>query len=221
MHTEKKGLTKREKVLLLVLIFMATFALMVVYVIIPLYNHLEDLRTEHNLLQIEQTRVEALIANENNLRDGRNQAVDQHKSDSARFLDESHASEIGRMLTVLCETHGLNPLSQVLNDPKDFKIDEDDDSDRDTVFTILTANMVLDGNYQDLLRLLDTVEEIDYLRISNMAYIWDIRNEFTGLDRITINFEVTMVKDVDFSKIDSEAQQGDDEEDLWLGLDVS
>jgi len=81
--------------------------------------------------------------------------------------------------------------------------------------------MSLNGNYHDLMRLLDTVESTDYLRISELSYIWVNKDELVTMDRISISFEVTMIKDVDFSKTDAEAQQGSDETDEKLTLDYS
>jgi len=225
MVTEKKGLKKREKILLFIMIIVALFAGMVMLVIIPLYEQLEDQREEYGKLQVEKAHIDAMLASEQNVRDGRNQAVERHKLDSSRFLDDSHSSEIGRMLTILCERHGLLPVDQRLEDPKDFSVDENNTSGntaRDTVFVIMSATMNLAGNYSDVMRLLDEVEGIDYIRVSGLSYSWSVNPDVNPLDKINIVFEVTMIKDVDFSKVENPEQQGTEEDDEnWHGLDLS
>jgi len=222
MQTEKKGLAKREKVMLFIMVVVGLFALMVMYVIIPLYNQLGDLQTEYSTLQAEKTRIDTMIAAENGIRDGRNQAVERHKTESIKYPDESHASEIGRMLTVLCETHGLIPVSQTLSDPKDFNVDGNAKpaaGDPEPVFVVMSAAMVLNGSYQNLMRLMDTVEEMDHIRISSFAYTWNVTATALNSDRIRIGFEVTMIKDVDFSKVEAEIQEAQND-DNWHGLDL-
>ena len=85
----------------------------------------------------------------------------------------------------------------------------------------MSVEMTLNGEYQNLLSLLDTVEGIDYLRISKLSYVWSVNLESTELDRMSIGFEVTMIKNVDFSKVEAETEQGEDEDELWHGLDLS
>jgi len=215
MVEEKKSLGKREKILLFIMIVVGLFALMVVYVIIPLYNQLGDLQQEHGTLQLEKSRIDSMLATEQNIRDNRTQAIEKHMLDSSRFLNESHASEIGRMLTVLCRNHGLTPVNQRLDDPVDFVIDGT--TGDDTVFLITTATMTLNGDYFSLLRLLDTVEDTDYLRINSLTYVWTNDPE----DRISIGFDVTMIKNVDYTKAEiAEESQEDPDDDNWHGLDI-
>jgi len=224
MVEEKKSLGKREKILLFIMIVVGLFALMVVYVIIPLYNQLGDLQQEHGTLQLEKSRIDAMLATEQNIRDNRTQAIEKHMLDSSRFLNESHASEIGRMLTLLCRNHGLIPVNQRLEDPVDFVIEENNGSGNsggDTVFLITSATMTLEGIYTNLINLLDTIKETDYLRVSSLNYTWARDSVSFDLDRITIGFEVTMIKNVDYSKAEiDEGSQDDQDDDNWHGLDM-
>ena len=204
-----------------ILIVVAILAVMVMYVIIPMLNTLEVKRDEYYSVYLEKMQVEALFAQENNIRDSRNAAVARHEMESSRFLDDSHSSEIGRMLTQLCQEYELMPMTLAIKDPVEFKIPSDDETttagqDNDTVFLITSATMTLNGNYLSLKSLLDAVGEIDYIRISSLTYSWEVPIEGveTPPDRITIDFELTTLKADDY-----EARVQEEAEDPWAILD--
>jgi hypothetical protein len=222
MTTEKKGFTKREKVMLFVLIILAILTVMIVYVIIPMFNHLQDRQERHSLLQTDKAWVESLLATEGNIRGGRDDAVARHELESSRFLEEAHSSEIGRMLTQLCQRYGLLPVNLVMRDPLDFFTPLEEgapvDPDRKTVFLVSSATMTVGGDYDNLKNLLDAVDDIDYIRITSLAYIWsDHIGGLEATDRITIGFDVTMLKD------DMDERRQLDEplvDDVWDLLDL-
>ena len=202
MQTEKRGLSKREKRLLMALVIIAFTAGMVLYIILPLYSLLHDEEEELGELVLERVQVDTSLAAESYIRDLRNTAAEQHDENSARYLNESLSNEIGRMLTVICEAHKLQPIEQKLSAPKDFAIEgSDEDENKESVFLVVTAAMTLYGDYGDLLRLLDYMTLIDYIRVSRVSHTWstDLERE---RDRITIDFEVTMLKNVIFSPDD-------------------
>ena len=202
MQTEKKSLSKREQVMMLALVVIAVVAVMILYVIIPSYNKLIDKTDELNDLEFERIQVISSIAAEVSIRDNHDTLVAQHGINSSRFLAESMASEIGRMLTSLCDMHELQPIDQSLQPPVDFFIEPDEDTGsnapapgKDSVFLITTATMTLRGEYYNLMRLLDTVERIDYIRISRVTYVKS-QDVTLSADRMVVQFEVTMLKDV-------------------------
>jgi len=113
------------------------------------------------------------------------------------------------------------PQTLELRDPVEFDIPRDNESETvndnsDTVFLITSANMTLTGNYLSLKRLLDAVSEIDYIRISSLAYTWEVPVEGaeTPPDSISIGYEVTMLKADDY-----ERRIQEEEEDPWAILD--
>ena len=207
MQTDNKGLSKREKRLLMALLVVALTAGMVLYVILPLYSLLNDEEEEYSELSLERVQIDSSLAAEAYIRDIRDSMAVRHGVYSARYLNESLSNEIGRMLTALCESHRLQPIEQSLSAPRDFVIERDDDEDVDededkqTIFLVVSASMTVNGDYSNLLRLLDSIKSIDYIRVSRVTYTWSIDPE-RERDRITINFEVTMIKDMIFAPVD-------------------
>jgi len=219
MVAEKKGFSKREKVMMFILIVIAIFAVMVIYVILPMFNRLEEKMDEYHALQVEKIQVDHLLAQESSIKEARDNAVARHEMESTRFLDDSHASDIGRMLTNLVQKHDLLPINQALKEPVEFiipRVEENNASANDTVFLITSASMSLQGNYINLKSLLDDVATIDYIRVSSLTFTWGVTVEGseTPPDRMSIDFEVTMLKADDY-----ERKLQEEEEDPWAILE--
>ena len=218
MQTEKKGFSKREKRLLLLLVVVALFAVMVMYIIVPLYNQLNDKTVMIGNLTMEKNRIETTIRYEDKARENRDAAYARYAEQQERFLNESLSNEVGRLLTSLCEDHALRPVSQKLSPARVFSTDGKVDESNDSVFLVISASMTVRGNYDSLKKMLGTVGETDYLRISRVSF--DIpstaqqedaagagtgsaqgaqpgatQEERYDLDRLTVYFEVTMIKD--------------------------
>jgi len=199
MQADKKNLSKREKRLVMLLAVVGLFAVMVMYVIIPLFNKLEDKINLHDTMTIEKGRIEASIATEVSIRDALDTAASEHGKLMANYISESHMSDIGRMLTGLCENHRLSPIDQKLSSPKPLfpgdKADDDGDAEASSAFLAVTAAMTVSGGYRELKSLLDTVEKTDYIRVVRVSFGRSdpVTSEF---DRIMIYFEVKMLKDI-------------------------
>ena len=203
MQTEKKTLSKREQVMMLVLVVVAVFAVTILYVIVPSYNRLIDRTDEYNALEFEKIMIISTIASESAARGNHDALIAQYDNISSRFLCESSNNEIGRMLTGLCEMHSLQPIDQNLQPPVDLVIGDGDNAGSgeagansrwSPVFLVETATMTLIGEYSDLMRLLDTVEQIEYIRISRVTYAKSMDANLSA-DRIAVQFEVIMLKD--------------------------
>ena len=197
MQTDKKGLSKREKRLLMVMVVFGLFAVMVIYVIIPFYNELEDKSALYMDLEYEKIQIEMALAGEQRIANTHKDAFDEYNRASRRFLSESLSNEVGRMLTALCEDHELQPLSLNLSAPRIHTTGMEAVNDPDSVFLITSAIMTVRGEYDDIKGLLDTVGKSEYIKVGRLSFGWQTTGEFTYLDVITINFEVTMLEDLD------------------------
>jgi hypothetical protein len=197
MQTEKNSLSKREKRLLIFLAAVSVIAIAVVYGITPLYNRLDEKTKEYHALELEKIRIEALIATEQAIRDNRDAGAARHGGLRAQFLSESLSNEIGRILTGLCEEHNLQPIDQKLSAAKDFTLKKGERATDtgDSAFLIVSAVMTVKGGYSDVKGLLEAVGERGYLRISRLA-LGGGGDIAAGPGRVTISFEVAMLKDV-------------------------
>ncbi|MCL2203037.1 MAG: type II secretion system protein M [Defluviitaleaceae bacterium] len=192
MSTEKKGFTKREKRLLILMGIVGFTALMVMYVIIPFHNRLQDERARYTTLAWERTQLQQLLAGDQRVRENNVAAMGHFYTARERFLNESHISEIGRMLTNLCLDHDLAVLSQRLSAAEVHE--------EWTAFKVMSVDKMVSGSYRDIKRLMDTVEQTEYLRITRVSFsilpLGDGEWEHT-LDRVSLSLEVIMMRDLE------------------------
>jgi len=179
---EKKSISKREKVLLVFLAFLSLTVGGVVYLILPMYQNLEDARDELTRLENEQIHQTMLLASEAGIRAANEAAHASFYEVTEYFLLETHAGEIGRMMIALANRHNLTSLDQRLFEPV---ISGD--------IVTVEVTMSLQGSYADLQRLLDAVENTAYLRISRLAFNISSDNP-SWLNNISINIEVAMIR---------------------------
>jgi hypothetical protein len=118
-----------------------------------------------------------------------------------RFLNESHISVVGRMLTNLLLDHELGAPNQSLTEPvvpTDWP-----------AFMTMTASMTAIGDYNELMNLLDTVAHTEYLRITRVSFnlisptaegAHEEDNEGQQrqtIDRASLSFEIVMMQDLE------------------------
>ena len=186
-NENKKGLSNREKKLLWFLGIFAFTAGMVMLVLMPLYNRLLDEQVVLDNLKLDKVKAEALLAEAPTIRQNNKTAIETYEEMKEIFLKEEHISEIGRMLTGLVQEHRLTPIDQKLSEPVDF---EEGDA-----ILIVAATMTVSGLYNDLTRLLNDVETIEYLRVNGVSFTVAQDQPFGTLSKISLSFEVIMIRD--------------------------
>jgi len=105
-----------------------------------------------------------------------------------RYLNESHISEIGRMMTLLAQDHGFLVFNQQL--PATPTIPQEWDA-----FMVMPVSMSVSGTYDNLLRLLDTVEHREYIRVTRVSFT--LSEDDAGapnMGQVLLNFEVIMMQ---------------------------
>ena len=191
-QNEKKGFTKREKRLILFMAVIGFTALMVVYVIIPFFNRLQDENDRYNALSLEQMQLNILLNNAPVIRENNEKALNDFYEARERFFNEAHMNDIGQRMTNLCLAHNLSVQSQRLTAATT--------SPAWNAFMIMPVQMNVSGSYENLKRLLDTVADTEYLRITRIAFNMlaaQAEDRFQGVERVTIHFEVIMMKDLE------------------------
>ena len=165
MPDDRKGFSKREKRLLFFLAIFAFTAIMVVFAILPFNNRLHDERQNLASIEMEQTRIQNLLASEPSIIENHENAIMAHEELLERFLPEMHISDVGRLLTRICEEHDLEPIDQRLANPSAFGGNDD------SAILTMNATMTVRGTYNNLKSLIDTIEQTEYMRISDVAFV--------------------------------------------------
>jgi len=158
----KQGLTKREKLLLLILGLLALIYLAFQFGFMPLYNSYDRARVERDRLQAEKLELEMKILNlQDILEDNRiaNEDYDRITQDYPELVPNE---EVDTILTNLILGLGMNIRSVRFFTPP---------SNADSVlFTVVGASMSLEGSYSSLMQLLDEVERTPNLSVVSMSF---------------------------------------------------
>jgi len=203
MKSGIKSISKREKMMLLIIAIIALPLLTVQFFIRPMNTKLQEKNSEYQALVAEQGKIQALLGSAKSVMNSFDLAQQQYSEIRTLFPPESLNNEIGRLLTTLCEEHGFRPIGQNLHNPVVYFL-VDGNKKTTTEFSTISAVMTVSGTYDDLKDLIDTVGETENIRIKNVTFRMkgnppasagqtDIIGS-AALDRISITFEVTMLK---------------------------
>ena len=189
-----KKLTKREKKLLMIVAVVGPLLLMVQFVILPLNDELADKSAELVRLTDERMDIEMTIAQEPLLRIDFDDAIVGYRELRDTLLSEYLSNEVGREITTLVEGHGFIALSQDITPHENFI--REGITASSAAITTTTITQTIRGPYDNLTSLMDSVEEISYVRITRVAFNFEEDEDgHAATDTITVTFEITMLKD--------------------------
>ena len=158
----KQGLTKREKLLLLVLGLLALIYLAFQFGFRPLYESYSNSRLERDRLQAERLELEMKILNLQTLIDENKIANDDYIRITEDYPEVVPNEEVDTVLTNLVLGVGMSIRSvRFFTPPSDANA---------ILFTIVGATMTTEGSYTSLMTLLDEVEKIPNISIVSMSF---------------------------------------------------
>jgi len=185
VHLTKKGMSKREKIMILAVVFFAVTVGIIMYIIIPLNEHLNERRSEYQTLSNEKFNIEMLLRAEAANQEHHITAALNYENINERFLRESHLNGIGRMLTNLVHSFNLRALDQRLSPPSV--------SSESSIFLISQSSMTVSGTFDNLMEFLDYIYKMEYLRVTNIIFM--VRELYETWEGVSIQFEITMIRD--------------------------
>jgi len=179
--------------LLMIAAIVGPLLLMINFVIIPLNNELGDKTVEAADLSDQQMLIEVTLAAEPYLRIEFENAAVSFLELRETLLSESLSSEVGREITILVEDHGFIALVQEITPPTSITMGA---AAGRAVLATATITQTIRGPYNHLKDLLNSVEEITYMRVTRVAFDFEEDEEgYAATDIITIIFEITMLID--------------------------
>jgi len=158
----KQGLTKREKLLLLILGLLALIYLAFQFGFRPLYESYDRSRIERDRLQAERLELEMKILNLQTLLEENRIANEDYARITEDYPELVPNEEVDTVLTNLVLGVGMTIRSVRFFEPP---------SNAEAVlFTIVGATMTTEGSYSSLMTLLDEVEKIPNITIVSMSF---------------------------------------------------
>ena len=188
----KQELSKREKILIYSTALLVLFYLAIQFAILPLLSRYTEGVQERDRLAAERITIQFDIANKPITIENHRVAIEQLDAIKREYPLLVYNEEIDTILNGLCTANGLTITSLRFNDPTSIYADTADGG-RTPVLTIVTVALSVDGTFGSLMRLIDEVDGIQYMRIVNMSY-----SETRGVDNnilgsIVLTFELMFV----------------------------
>lgn len=204
----KTLLSKRERILLL-----AMAAVVIIYVglqffIIPYYNDYTDKQEQYEQLLFDKGAMEAKLGNDAAIRLNNKETENEINELKSVYPTSLTSSEADQIISGLCRKSGLSPVSLGMSDAKNYEAasgkeqnsngdgEQGAKSARSPAFSVITANMTMSGSYDSLMNLLDMAEELEYIRISKVAYTESRDSGKTGASNISVTFEISMLNEM-------------------------
>ena len=188
----KQGLSKREKILLFSAGLLVLFYLSVQFAIIPLANRYRDGVQDRNTLSIEERHVRTEIANKQSTEQANIEAKTKFEAIKQEYPLLVPNEEVVTILTNLCLKNALSPSRLSIITPTAPSRSGNGPETPGSLFTIITASTNLTGTYSSLTRLLDEVDTMQYIRITNLGYSAS-RQADDDISSITLSFELTFI----------------------------
>jgi len=188
----KQELSKREKILIYSTALLVLFYLAIQFAVLPLLSRYNEGVRERDRLTAERMTIQFDIANKTTTIENHRVAIEQLDAIKQEYPLLVYNEEIDVILTGLCTANNLTTTSLRFSDPISIYADTADGV-RMPVLTVVNVAMSVDGNFVSLMRLIDAVDDIQYMRIVNMSY-----SETRGVDNnilgsIVLTFELIFV----------------------------
>jgi len=170
-------------------------------VIYPLYGRYTNGQNEADRLRDEKTAHEMEVSLLPTLRERNAEAHAKFDAMTQDYPELIPDEDIVSMLNDMCNRNNLRPAMLRLTHPKPPSaviIDEEygepaEDAEMPPVFTIVSAAMNVTGDYPSLLRLLDEVNSIQYIRLASVNYVESRHETAAGTSNMSLDFEITFL----------------------------
>ena len=192
----KQELSKREKILffsagLLVLLYLA-----VQFAILPLARrYVEGLQMRDFVIQ-EKADVQADFNNKSTIESSNKNADERFLAIKQQYPLLVPNEVVDTTLTNLSIKSGLSPMGFSIKTPSANSQVAAGAEEQDAaagLFTVVNATMNVTGTYASITNLLDSVDEMQYIRVTNLNYTTNRQDETSNVGLITIDFELTYI----------------------------
>lgn len=190
--------TKREKVLLYILLCIILIVGSVFLLILPSYDKYNDLKTEHQNAQLELQSTRASIIDYTDLDKQIKKTSKELKQVKNKFYSEMEKEEVDSMITNMVIEHGLTPSSLSVTDAanenvisyKAFTKNKNATSDKSgNQLKVYNVNMTVSGTISNLQTLVNDANKSKTLKVASVNYSEQNSDE----KEMNVTFKVFMI----------------------------
>ena len=214
MDVGKKGLKKREKILIFLVGTVGLVLIVYMYVITPLNEQIEAKTQERDALSQQWRVIEAGLRSEAEIRELRDDGLERYETIRDMHISESLNQEIGREMTYLVRDHNFREVNQSLSGVASFTEGGIED---DAYFSFMPITMTIDGEFEDLTWMLDTFEYDTSVSITRFGLSFSEefdyeRRDLIEMSSISLGFRVIMIRDEQFEEAYADIRYVEEEE---------
>ena len=192
-------LTKREKILLYVLLCIVVFAGGLFWMLLPALEKHNTLKAEYDTAQLELQSAKASKIDYGDLDKQLKETSEELKNIKNKFYEEMNKEDVDNLITSMTIEHGLTPVSLSI-----AEVDQEDilsyteyqlqqkkgssSKNKDGKLTVYNVNLSVSGAITDVQTLVDDVRTTKSLKVSGITYSEEDDEKTT-----TITFKLFMI----------------------------
>ena len=190
--------TKREKVLLYMLLCVLLIVGSIFFLILPSYEKYNDLKASHQTAELELQSARASIIDYTDLDKQIKQTAKELKNIKKKFYAEMKKEEVDSLITNLVIEHGLTPSSLSVTDAtkesvisyETFTKNSNASSNESTnQLKVYNVNMTVSGTILNLQTLVNDANKSKTLKVASVNYSEQESDE----KEMTVTFKVFMI----------------------------
>jgi Tfp pilus assembly protein PilO len=185
LKTEKKGLKKREKMLMIICAFFGIPVIFMSYVITPLINDIAEKEDAYEILRTERMNVDLALLGEIPARQEYEDIIATIDEAMQRYPVFMSNADIGANLTDLSNRNGME--LDGLTPPEEKSSNQ--------IITTVSATAQLKGSFDSFKRFINAVEQSDYVRIVSTTFAVDQNASQAVFSNVGVVLEVTMMSE--------------------------
>jgi len=164
-----KKMSKRERILLFSAAVLIVVYLVVQFALLPLFSRLTDAETTLEALNSQRFSFEMDLANLPLMRDGHRHAQERLDSIRATYPELVPNEDIDVLMTSLVTRHNLSPTLLSITRPGTVAVVGAEEQGPE-FFRLIRVTMNLIGSLDSLQRLVDEVDGINFMRITDLSH---------------------------------------------------
>ena len=192
-------LTKREKILLYVLLCIVVFAGGLFWMLLPALEKHNTLKAEYDTAQLELQSVKASMIDYGDLDKQLKETSEELKNIKNKFYEEMNKVVVDNLITSMTIEHGLTPVSLSIAEADqedilsytEYQLQQKKGSsskNKDGKLKVYNVNLSVSGAITDVQTLVDDVRTTKSLKVSGITYSEEDDEKTT-----TITFKLFMI----------------------------
>lgn len=181
--------SKREKLLLEIVLLVGAFALILVFLVMPAQEEKIALEVEQESTELELQEKERLLMNDT-LESSYQDALTEAKENYDYFYAVLNSYTIDEILNTLIKEHGINVVSMNISEYEDAAYDFPETAEELDVLVKSIVNLTVTGEYQNILSFMDAMNAKSTCLRMDMVNISENTQDATGTEGMIANFRI-------------------------------